>query len=65
MPAHLEKCMSAKKGKGKKLSGKQRVYTYVRDIICLPKSELGKDGLVRISRKKSVGDYLAMNKLIR
>ena len=40
------------------------MYTYDRDIICLPKSELGKDGIIRIPRKKSVHDFLAMNKLI-
>ena len=53
-----------KKGKGKKASVAQRMYTYDRDIICLPKSQRGKDGLVRIPRKKSMRDYLAMNKLI-
>ena len=53
-----------KKGKGKKTGVTQRMYTYDRDIICLPKSQLGKDGLVRIPRKKSMRDYLAMNKLI-
>ena len=30
----------------------------------MPKSKLGKDGLVRIPRQKSMRDYLAMNKLI-
>ena len=54
----------SKKGKGKKPYQSQRMYTYDRDIICLPKSELGKDGLVRIPRKKSMRDFLAMNKLI-
>ena len=52
-----------KKGKGK-TGVAQRMYTYDCDIICLPKSQLGKDGLVRIPRKKSMRDYLAMNKLI-
>ena len=57
------KCMS-KKAKGKNAYGWQRIYTYDHDIICLPKSELGKDGLVRIPRKEGVRDFLAMNKLI-
>ena len=32
-------------------------------ISCLPKSELGKDGLVRIPHRKSMRDFLTMNKL--
>ena len=52
----------SKKGKGKKPYQSQRMYTYDRDIIYLPKSELGKDGLVRIPRKKSM--YVAIIKLI-
>lgn len=63
LPSHLQKC-TGKKGKAKKSTTGQRIYTYDRDIICLPKSHLGKDGLVRIPRKKSRRDYLAMNKLI-
>ena len=63
MASHLQKC-SAKKSKGKKTSTGQRMYTYDSHIICLPKSHLGKDGLVRIPRKKSLRDYLAMNKLV-
>ena len=45
-----------KKGKGKKAGMAQQMYTYDRDIICLPKSQRGKDGLVRIPRKKSMHD---------
>ena len=60
LPSHLQ----VKKSKGKKSGTRQRIYTYDRDIICLPRSQLGKDGLVRISRKKSLRDYLAMNKLV-
>ena len=62
LPAHLEK--QAKKRSKEKKCGNQRVYTYDRDIICLPKSHIGKDGLVKIPRKKSMRDYLAMNHLI-
>lgn len=41
------------------------MYTYDRDIICLPKSHsYTVDGLVKIPRKKSVRDYLASNRLI-
>ena len=46
-----------------KFNWTQQMYTYDRDIH-LPKSELGKYGLVKIPRKKSVRNYLAMNKLI-
>ena len=56
---------SSQKEQGKEIRHRrQRIYTYDRDIICLPKSQLGKDGLVRIPRKKSLRDYLAMNKLV-
>ena len=63
----------AAKGAGKRSSkgGKKshkpnkRVYTYDRDIICLPKSNsYTLDGLIKIPRKKSVRDYLASNRLI-
>lgn len=54
---------ASKKRRGKKTKP-QRIYTYDRDIICLPRSYLSKDGLVKIPRKKSVRDYLASNKLI-
>ena len=41
------------------------MYTYDRDIICLPKSNsYTLDGLIKIPRKKSVRDYLASNRLI-
>ena len=40
------------------------MYTYDRDIICLPHYHSNEDGLVKIPRKKSVRDYLASNRLI-
>ena len=53
LPAHLEK--QAKKRSKEKKCGNQRVYT---------KSHIGKDGLVKIPRNKSMRDYVAMNHLI-
>ena len=41
-----------------------RVYTYDRDIICSPKSFLGKDDLFKIPCQASVRDNLASNCLI-
>ena len=40
-----------------------RVFTYDRDIICLPNSFLNDEGLVKIPRKQSVRDFLATNRL--
>jgi len=45
-------------GANNKQKKAQRVFTYDRDIVCLPKSALESDGLVRIPRKKEV---LAIN----
>lgn len=39
----------------------ERVFTYDRDIICLPKSSVDEDGLIKIPRKR---EFLASNKLI-
>ena len=47
---------SMKKGKGK-------LYTYERDIICIPKFFCEKD-VVQIPRKKSSRQFLAVNKLV-
>ena len=59
----LEKSKT-KKDTRKRAKGKQRLYTYHRDIICLPKSISTQDGLIKIPRKISVRNHLAMNHLI-
>lgn len=44
--------------------GKQRLYTYERDIICLPAFFCSKDNLIKIPRKKFDRHFLAVNKLV-
>ena len=41
----------------------ERMFTYDRDIICLPKVFLCEEGIVKIPRKQSIRDLLAANKL--
>ena len=41
----------------------ERMFTYDRDIICLPKSFSSEEGLVKIPRKQDIRDFLASNKL--
>lgn len=41
-----------------------RVYTYDREIICFPSSFANSRGIVKIPKKKSIRDYLVINKLI-
>ena len=41
----------------------ERIFTYDRDVICLPKSFLNDEGLVKIPRKQHVRDFLAANRL--
>ena len=48
---------SSKKGKGK-------MYTYERDIVCLPKQFAKQEDLIGIPRKKDVRHFLAVNKLV-
>ena len=48
---------SSKKGKGK-------LYTYERDIVCLPKQFDKQEDLIKIPRKRDVRHLLAVNKLV-
>ena len=47
----------SKKGKGK-------IYTYERDIICIPKWFADEDDLIKLPRKKNFRFFLATNKLL-
>ena len=47
-----------------KPSAATRVYTYDRDIICLPRTYADDEGLVKIPRQRSAREFLAVNKLI-
>lgn len=40
------------------------MYTYDREIVCFPNSFVNRKGLIQIPRKKSVRNYLVINKLI-
>ena len=42
----------------------ERLFTYDRDIMCLPKAFVGNGGLVKIPRKQCVCEFLAANNLI-
>ena len=42
----------------------ERLFTYDRDIMCLPKSFGGNGGLTKIPRKQCVREFLAVNSLI-
>ena len=58
---------SAFLGKRSQRSGSkkaERVFTYDRDIICLPQSFAKKEGLIQIPRKRTAREFLAANKLI-
>ena len=50
---------SLQQKKSRQVRKPERVFTYDRDIVCMPKSSADKDGLVKIPRKK---DFLASNK---
>ena len=39
---------------------KEKVYTYDRDIICLPQSYVGKDESISIPRGAPTRNYLAL-----
>ena len=41
----------------------ERLFTYDRDIVCLPKSFVGEEGLIKIPRQHAVCDFLAANHL--
>ena len=41
----------------------ERMFSYDRDIVCLPRSFANKNGLVQIPRKPSTREFLAANKL--
>lgn len=57
--AFLNQVNTNKKGKGK-----GKLYTYERDIICLPRW-FGKEGeLIQIPRKRADRHFLAVNKLV-
>lgn len=43
---------------------KERVVTYERDIVCLPRSFAKHGSLIDIPRKKSIRQFLAINKLV-
>lgn len=45
-------------------TSKRVVYTFDRDIICLPKSYVQCDGFIQIPRKKDDRKFLVANKLI-
>ena len=45
-------------------SKSKKVYSYERDIICLPKWFTSEGELISIPRKKSVKHFLAVNKLV-
>ncbi len=42
----------------------ERLFTYDRDIMCLPKSLVEIGGLIKIPRKRRIRDFLATNCLI-
>lgn len=42
----------------------ERLFTYDRDIMCLPKAFVGNGGLIKIPRKQCVREFLAANSLI-
>ncbi len=42
----------------------ERLFTFDRDIMCLPKSLVEIGGLIKIPRKRKVRDFLATNCLI-
>ena len=46
------------------MSRKEKVYTYDRDIICLPKYYHDQNGTIKIPRKSSEREILATNGLI-
>ena len=45
-------------------SKSHRVYTYDRDIVCLPRSYIQCGGLIQVPRKKNDRKFLVANKLI-
>ena len=51
------------KTKKKHAKNTERLFTYDRDIICLPKSFVEDGGLIKIPRKQHVRDFLASNSL--
>ncbi len=44
--------------------GKGKLYTYERDIVCIPHSFLQHGDIVEIPRKKHIRHFLAVNKLV-
>ena len=41
----------------------ERLFTYDRDIVCIPQSFVGRSGLITIPRQKEKWEFLACNKL--
>ena len=58
---HANKSLASMRGGNK---GKSRLFTYERDIVCLPKSFAKKGQLIAIPRKKTLRHLLAVNKLV-
>ena len=52
-----------KRKKHEKSVSTERLLTYDRDIICLPKSFVGDGGLIKIPRQQHLRDFLATNGL--
>ena len=55
--------MSRRIQKKSKSKPATKLFTYDRDIICLPKS-YANEGLIKIPRKRAIREFLASNKLI-
>ena len=54
----------AKRKTPKAKSVPTRVYTYDREIMCIPNSFVNAKGLITIPRKQFIRDFLVINKLI-
>ncbi len=50
--------------KKKSSTPSERLFTFDRDIVCLPKSFVEVGGLIKIPRKQRVRDFLATNCLL-